>query len=472
MPMADVAWLHMDRPTNLMVNNVVLWFDTPVDWDRVKEICREGLVGRFPRFSKRVAESRVPGRPVGWEDDPRFDLERHFHRLALPAPGDQAALLELVADLMATPLDHDKPLWEMYLVEGYGPGCAIVWRTHHSIADGIALSRVMLSLTDDAPDGAVALAQLAQRDRALPVHALTAPIVAHASGVRQAAVAVVRKGVNFATQPRLLSHLMRAAKERTRAMIELLPTGFDADAALKGELGVAQRVASSRAIPLGDVERTGHATRTTVNDVVLSAVTGALRTYLLDRGSPVAEFGARVPFNLRALSQPLPRDLGNKFGPVFVMLPTGLDDPQERLAEVHRRMAGIKSSARGARAYNLLRAIGMTSPAIARVMTDVGTAKVTTLVTNVPGPPQSVSIAGTPVRGMLVWAPRPGSMSMSLTIFSYNGEIRVGLGVDAGLIPDPERILAGVEDELAKLERLTARSTTTARRLAAETAEA
>jgi hypothetical protein len=141
------------------------------------------------------------------------------------------------------------------------------------------------------------------------------------------------------------------------------------------------------------------------------------------------------------------------------MLPVGLDDPQERLAEVHRHMAEIKDSPGGARAYGLLRAIGMTPPAIARVMTDAGTAKATTLITNVPGPQQPVSIAGTPVRGILVWAPRPGSMSMSLTIFSYSGEIRVGLGVDAGLIPDPARILAGVEDELAELQRLTERST-------------
>jgi hypothetical protein len=179
-----------------------------------------------------------------------------------------------------------------------------------------------------------------------------------------------------------------------------------------------------------------------------------------------------VPFNLRPLSEPLPRDLGNKFGPVLAMLPIGLHDPQERLAEVHRRMAEIKDSAKGARAFGLLRIIGMTPPAIARAITDFGTANATALITNVPGPQHPVSLAGTPVRGMLVWAPRPGSMSMSVTIFSYNGEIRVGLGVDAGLIPDPERILAGVEDELAELQRRTARSTTTARRLAAETAEA
>jgi hypothetical protein len=122
-------------------------------------------------------------------------------------------------------------------------------------------------------------------------------------------------------------------------------------------------------------------------------------------------------------------------------------------------MAEIKHSPEGPRGYRLLRVIGMLPAAIGRVVTDRRTAKATTLITNVPGPEHRVSLAGTPVHGMLVWAPRPGGMSMSVTIFSYNDEITVGLAADAGLIPDPDRILAGVEDELAEIERLAGRST-------------
>jgi diacylglycerol O-acyltransferase / wax synthase len=379
--------------------------------------------------------------------------------------------MELVADLMATPLDHDKPLWDMYFVDGYGPGCAIVSRTHHCIADGISLSRALLSLTD-ALDGAVASAPLVDRRRLGPMHALKVPIAALASSVRQTAETGVRDGLHLAVESRQRSRLLRAVKDRIRALTKRALTRFRANSALKGELGVSQRVASSRPIPLADVERAGHATGTTVNDVMVSAVSGALRSYVLERGGSVAELGARVPVNLRPLSEPVPSDLGNQFGPAFVSLPIGLDDRQERLAEVHRRMAGIKDSRWGARACGVLRVIGMAPPAIARVITDVATAKVTTLITNVAGPQQPVSLAGTPVRGILVWAPKTGSMSMSVTIFSYNGEIIVGLSGDAGLIPDPERILARIEDELAELERVTSRVTTTERPLAAETAEA
>jgi WS/DGAT/MGAT family acyltransferase len=461
MPTADAAWLHMDRPTNLTIVNLVWCFDTPVDWERVKEICRERLIEHFPRFSQRVAEPRVPWRSVAWEDDPRFDLEHHFHHLALPAPGDQAALHELVADLMATPLDHDKPLWDMYLVEGYGPGCAIVFRVHHCIADGIALTRVMVALSDDAPDGAVAPTPLTHRHRhrAAVMHAATAPIAARASRVRHAAVALVHAILHVATHPRQLRHLLQAAKDAARALTKVLLAGSDSDTVLRGELGVAQRAASTRPLRLADITRTGHATGTTVNDVVLSALTGALRSYLLERHSTVAEIRAIVPFNLRPLSEPIPRELGNKFGLALLTLPLGFHDPRERLAEVHRRMAELKESPEGAVSYGVLSVLGMMPLGIERIIIDLYSAKASAVVTDVPGPPHAVYLGGAPVRGMLAWAPRAGSMSMSVTIFSYNGEITVSLAVDAGLIPDPERIVAGVEDELAELQGLAWRFT-------------
>jgi diacylglycerol O-acyltransferase / wax synthase len=149
---ADTAWLHMDRPTNLMVINSVLLFDEPVDWERLKQVTQRRMVDRYPRFRQHVVESRLPLRPPAWQDDPDFALEHHMHHLALPAPGNRAALQELVSDMMVTPLDHSRPLWQVYLVDGFGEGAAIISRMHHCIADGIALARVMLSLTDSGPE--------------------------------------------------------------------------------------------------------------------------------------------------------------------------------------------------------------------------------------------------------------------------------------------------------------------------------
>ena len=108
MSSADTAWLHMDRPTNLMVINSVLLFDRPADWERVKEITQRRLIDRYPRFRQRVAESRLPLRSPKWEDDPDFALEHHMHHIGLPTPGDDAALQELVGDLMTMPLDRSQ----------------------------------------------------------------------------------------------------------------------------------------------------------------------------------------------------------------------------------------------------------------------------------------------------------------------------------------------------------------------------
>jgi WS/DGAT/MGAT family acyltransferase len=279
-------------------------------------------------------------------------------------------------------------------------------------------------------------------------------MTARASRVRHAALAPVHAILHVATHPRQLRHLLRAAKDAARALTKVLRAGADADTVLRGELGVAQRVASTCPIRLADITRAGHATGTTVNDVVLSALTGALHGYLLERDSTVAEIRAIVPFNLRPLNEPIPRELGNKFGLAILTLPLGFHDPRERLAEVHRRMAELKASPEGAVSYGALSVLGMMPLGIERAFIDVYSAKASAVVTDVPGPPHAVYLDGAPVRAMLAWAPRAGSMSMSVTIFSYNGEITVSLEVDAGLIPDPERIVAGLEEELTELQRL------------------
>jgi WS/DGAT/MGAT family acyltransferase len=194
----------------------------------------------------------------------------------------------------------------------------------------------------------------------------------------------------------------------------------------------------------------------TVNDVLLSAMAGGLRSYLRSRGGLVDEITAFVPFNLRPLDQPLPPELGNRFGLVFLRLPVGTGDRRWRLAEIHRRMDRIKHSPEGAVSYGLLEAIGRTPAQIEKRLVEMFSAKGTAVMTNVPGPRQRVYFAGSPVRGVLVWAPRSGSVAMSVAIFSYAGEITVGLMVDRGLIPDPEKIVSSFGREVEALSRISA----------------
>ncbi|HLZ36636.1 MAG TPA: wax ester/triacylglycerol synthase domain-containing protein [Mycobacteriales bacterium] len=143
MSAADTARLRMDRPTNLMVINAVVWFDAPLDWDVLTKRVASRWVDRYPRLRKRVAEGRLPLLPPQWENDPHFALENHLHHLALPAPGDQDALQDFVSDRMSVPIDRTKPLWHVYFVDGYEAGCAIVVRMHHSVADGVAMAQLL-----------------------------------------------------------------------------------------------------------------------------------------------------------------------------------------------------------------------------------------------------------------------------------------------------------------------------------------
>src|SRR6478752_154941 len=146
MPAGDAAWLHMDRHTNRLIVNSVMWCDEPLDWARVREVLRVRLLDQYPRFTQRVVDERAG---VWWEHDETFDLDRHLHRVTLPDPGGMDELHEFVSSVAGRPLDRRRPLWETYLVDGLdGAGSALVSRIHHCIADGVALARVMLSLTD------------------------------------------------------------------------------------------------------------------------------------------------------------------------------------------------------------------------------------------------------------------------------------------------------------------------------------
>jgi diacylglycerol O-acyltransferase len=446
---ADAAWLHMDRPTNLMVVNALLWFEEPVDVDRVKGILRSRLVEPFPRFRQLVIEPRLGVGVPSWEDDPNFDLDLHVHHLALPAPGGKRALEELVGDLIARPLDRRRPLWDWYLVDGFGAGMAMVVRIHHCIADGIALSRVLLSLTDTHADAGIAPARDGGgRGR---LGSIAAPVKTGA----QLARAGVHEGIEILTHP--TSELPALASRGTAdaaTLAKLLLTGSDAKTVLSAKPTVSRRVTWSERIPLDDLKAIGHATGTTVNDVLTAAMTGALRRYLLGRDSLVDEIRTTVPYNLRPLDEPLPRELGNRFGLVYLTLPVGIADPADRLAEVHRRMDAIKHSREGGLSYAILEAVGRTPHQVEQSLLDVFTQKTSAVLSNTPGPREPVYFAGSKIAGVVPWVPAAGTIGTGIDMMSYNGGVTVSLQVDARLIPDPETIIADYEREIETLRQL------------------
>ena len=143
----DAILLRVDNPIDPMMVTGVLVLGAPIDIEQLKATIEARLL-RFDRFRQRVVPSRLPWRTPYWEDDFGFDLDYHVKKLILPPPGDQAALQRVVSTLVGTPLDMARPPWQVHLVEKYGPGCALICRMHHSLADGVALIHVILSVAD------------------------------------------------------------------------------------------------------------------------------------------------------------------------------------------------------------------------------------------------------------------------------------------------------------------------------------
>jgi WS/DGAT/MGAT family acyltransferase len=239
----------------------------------------------------------------------------------------------------------------------------------------------------------------------------------------------------------------------------LLLRPADPETALTGELGVEKRVAWSEEVPLDKVKRIGRITGCTVNDVLLAAVSGALRRYLegrhpegRDGRAAVPDVHAAVPVDLRRPDEPI--SLGNRFGLVFVSLPVSVKEPLERLFEVRRRMDRLKGSPEAGVALKILAGVGLTSARVQKRLVEWVGAKTTAVITNVPGPREPVHLAGSTVRSMMFWVPMSGRVGLGVSIFSYAGGVRLGVATDAGLVPDPERLVSGFQRQLGGYQRL------------------
>ena len=430
----------MDRPTNLMIINSVLWFGEPLDWGRARRVLVERIVEPFPRFSQLVHEGGVLSGP-SWEDDPDFDVENHLHRFALPAPGDQAVLQEIVSDLVVRPLDRSRPLWEIILLEGYDGGCALLVRMHHCIADGIALARVMMSLTDlDGEQLGFGPGSDGRRR-------------ARAGTLVKLAGTAVHETYETALHPRRVEALVRHAAQNVQTLSKLLLPGAETPSSLKGEQHIRHAVAWSPPVGLATIKAAGRALEATVNDVVVAAVAGAVGRLLRESDEHPEHLHAMVPFNLRPLDEPLPPELGNRFGIVLLELPVGIEDPIARVRDVRRQMRSIKRSDEGVLSYAILQALGRAPVEVEELFVDYTSAKATMVLTNVPGPKRTVSFAGTPLAGVLAWAPCSGSVGMSVSVYSYAGKVTVGFLTDAGLMGEPDRLVKHFRAELRLIGR-------------------
>lgn len=272
--------------------------------------------------------------------------------------------------------------------------------------------------------------------------------------MRRTADRALQGAVNALQEPERLRHYGGHGAGLGLAATRLLARSSDPRTRLKGKLGVMKRVAWSGAIPLNDVKLIKNNLGGTINDVVVTAVTGGLRRYLVSKGDDVQslEFRAAVPVNLRGEEDG--GKLGNKFGLVFLSLPISIEEPLMRLTEVRRRMEELKRSAEAPVTLGILGMMGVSTDAVREFVVRTLEPKATIVLTNVPGPPIPLYLAGCQIREIMFWVPQAGRLGVGISILSYAGNVYLGIATDAGLVPDPELVLDGIYAELDRMKVL------------------
>jgi diacylglycerol O-acyltransferase / wax synthase len=451
----DFAWLRMDDPTNLMHINGVLVLERPIELDALRAVIEKRL-GAIPRFRNRVVVPKR-GKPY-WEPDPAFDIANHVPRMVLPDPGGDAELRAAIESVISTQFDFDHPPWSFRLIDNYRGGSVVLGRLHHCMGDGVALMLVLLSLTDRTPD-----ADPTVRNPFLSLYSTHKGEDGELdlAAIRKLAEEIMPDGMRLLLNP---AEAFRSVKGWLKGPLatgnlgRLLLRRADPPTVFKGPLGVPKRVGWSESLPLEEVKAVGKALGGTVNDVLLSAMSGGLRRYLQRYGEPPHDlnFRAAMPVNLRTMDRM--HQLGNQFGLIFLSLPVGIADPLKRLAELSRRSHSLKRSLEPVVVFRILDAMGIVPHEIQKLVVKIFATKATAVMTNVPGPNRTLYLAGRPIQDLFFWVPQAGRVGIGISICSYAGGVRMGVGTDAGLVPDPENIVAGFQEEFEAMRRLAGRT--------------
>ncbi len=460
MSKVDTAWLRMESTSQPMMITGVMVLAQRLELKRFKQLLRARFL-KFERFRQRVLDL---GAQAFWELDADFDVDRHVHRLELAGAGTQAALQQAVSALASTPLDFSRPLWSFHLIERYAGGSALVVRIHHCYADGIALVRVLLALTDR--DGSVREEPSASVAPAAPgdlIERFWAPARQGVSQLSALFDGALKKAIEFSEAPQAVAEALKAKAqsglhsvgEFARELGAALALSDDPDTPLKGRLGTRKQVAWSAPLPLDEVKLVARAFGATANDVLMACASGVLRTHLLDAGADLADVSIRasVPVNLR--KGDAAEALGNQFGLVFVDLPVGLSSPLARLAAVSAAMRMGKGSRQAEVTFGLLKALGMAPAAMQKPAFEMLSRKASVVATNVPGPVRPRFLAGARIEEMLFWVPQTGTIGVGLSLLSYAGRVYFGIMADANLVPDPAPLAREFARELEKLVLIT-----------------
>ena len=448
---ADAIFLSMETPdTPAVIGGLALLDPTTADrfdFDGFTQFVAERL-SLCPRFSYRLAEVPFGLDLPYWVDDGPFNVEHHVHALGVPAPGGTHELSELASLLFTQSLDRNRPLWEMFWIEGLQGGrVALLWKVHHCLLDGMSGAGLIEQLFDLEPRPAAApLVPIGDQEE-----------VGGAPGffdmLKNGTANALRRPVSLG---RHLSNAGAAAIETLRSGGSEALASAPA-ASINGVIGARRSVAWTT-LPFDAVKEIKDAFGVTVNDVLLELTGSSLRRYLESRDElPEEPLTAVVPMSTRSAGD---LSLGNQITEVPVSWATHLEDPVERLLKIHDNATRAKRNATESSAPALLPAMAESlAPgfvgALMRVtssMADKIPLPGNAVVSNVRSTEVPLYIAGARIAGMVPMSLLAPTQGLNFTIISYAGELHVGVTVDPDLVKEPWALAEGVPKALLDLQ--------------------
>jgi diacylglycerol O-acyltransferase len=449
----DAGFLHMEEDGAHMHIGALGVFEGPAPSIESFRAHIDARLPQLPRYRQRIQEMPLgTGRPV-WVEDASFRLDFHVRHTALPAPGGERELLNLVDRVIGQRLDRSKPLWELWLIEGLGDGrWAIISKTHHAMVDGVSGVDLMTVLFDiDREVHDVAPPAWTPQPTPGTVDLLTAG----AQGLVRNVFALSTKGIGMALHPqdtvRSTVGAVTALAETAKPLVDAAPK-----TPLNHKPGPHRRVAIVDTALVDYKKVKAHSGGATVNDVVLTAVAGALGRFLADRGMETEGLNLRacVPVSLRSEAQR--GALGNEIAIMMAPLPVGLKDPLARLASVRASMEHLKSSKQAEGAKVLTSLENALPPAILARASRLGFSSrlYNLLVTNVPGPQIPIYMLGRQLEELAPLAFLAPEHTLAIGIMSYHGHVTYGLIADADSLPDLDVLAGYLRESLAELVAL------------------
>lgn len=455
----DALMWHIERDPVLRSTVTSIWvLDRMPDLDRFRATL-DRAVRRIPRLRQRVVEDALGVSTPRWEEDPLFDAQYHVRHVRVPGKGELRDLLDLAAPIAGQAFDKDRPLWEFHLVEGLAGGRAgAVLKLHHAISDGVGLVRMTNTLIERSRD------PVPGKER--PDTLADEPLPPAQGGEMAHLASAVQHRVQVATERgrRLRGALGRglfsAAREPVATARKLLDTA--------GSVGRLVRPASeplsplwkersfsvhldALVVPFETLGAPAKAHGCTLNDAFVAAVAGGLRSYHEAHGRPTEALRMNMPINIRSGEQG--DKAGNLFVPARFLVPIQVADPV-------RRMRMIREQVQRQRKEPALPLMEEVSGAINRLGVTAATAVVSGMMksvdfvtSNVPGPPFAVYSGGAKIEQMIPFGPLAGA-AVNVTLFSYDGQLQLGINSDRRAVRDPDRLRTCIEAGVAEIAAL------------------